>query len=287
MTNKFKGKGLIFLVGCPRSGTTYLQKLLASHSQIITGQESRIFSHYIGPQVRDWEMMIKPENTGRGAVGLGCYLSVAEFYKYIEQSLSILLQPIISKLEANIFFVEKTPYHALYLKEIIHFLPEAKILHLVRDPQQVISSILSASQTWGSGWAPSSIELATQMWLDHVESVNEFKDKINEHQFYELRYEDLLPDGKTTFTQLLESFLQLDTEESNIDQIFQLNTKEAMQKGQGFQIPIWGAYAKQMGTHHKDPLSFYGDHKNQYVLNQEEIKYILSTCAKYIKQYDY
>ncbi|NJL67494.1 MAG: sulfotransferase [Microcoleus sp. SM1_3_4] len=36
----------IFLVGCPRSGTTILQSLLASHPEIISFPESKFF-HYL------------------------------------------------------------------------------------------------------------------------------------------------------------------------------------------------------------------------------------------------
>ncbi|MBI3001835.1 MAG: sulfotransferase, partial [Deltaproteobacteria bacterium] len=41
----------MLIVGCPRSGTTWLQRLLASHPKIITGQESHVFDNYVGPQM--------------------------------------------------------------------------------------------------------------------------------------------------------------------------------------------------------------------------------------------
>ncbi len=34
----YKGQSLVFIVGCPRSGTTWLQRLLSCHPQIRTGQ---------------------------------------------------------------------------------------------------------------------------------------------------------------------------------------------------------------------------------------------------------
>jgi aminoglycoside phosphotransferase (APT) family kinase protein len=45
---------MVFLVGCPRSGTTWHQKLLASHPRIRSGEESHFFSLYVGPQLRAW-----------------------------------------------------------------------------------------------------------------------------------------------------------------------------------------------------------------------------------------
>ncbi|MEQ8960988.1 MAG: sulfotransferase [Coleofasciculus sp. C2-GNP5-27] len=40
-------KERIFLVGCPRSGTTLLQSLLAAHPQIASFPESHFFRHLI------------------------------------------------------------------------------------------------------------------------------------------------------------------------------------------------------------------------------------------------
>ena len=49
------GSNLVFLVGCPRSGTTWLQRLLAGHPDVHTGQESNLFKDYISPQMRAFE----------------------------------------------------------------------------------------------------------------------------------------------------------------------------------------------------------------------------------------
>jgi hypothetical protein len=48
----YQGHNLVFLIGCPRSGTTWLQRLLASHPQVRTVQETFLFPRYISPQLR-------------------------------------------------------------------------------------------------------------------------------------------------------------------------------------------------------------------------------------------
>lgn len=70
---EYGGHNVVFLVGSPRSGTTWVQRLLASHPQIQTGQESHLFAAYIGPQLRAWRAGSDPLKwSGRGAVGLEC-----------------------------------------------------------------------------------------------------------------------------------------------------------------------------------------------------------------------
>src|SRR5947208_10995760 len=44
----------VFIVGAQRSGTTWLQRLLASHPAIAGGQESHLFSGYLAPLWQRW-----------------------------------------------------------------------------------------------------------------------------------------------------------------------------------------------------------------------------------------
>ena len=38
---------IVFVIGAPRSGTTYLQNLLGSQAQVVTSQETDLFTQYI------------------------------------------------------------------------------------------------------------------------------------------------------------------------------------------------------------------------------------------------
>ena len=81
----YTGANLVFVVGCPRSGTTWIQRLLATHPMLRTGQESDVFDLYIGPQLRAWERELDPASSGRGGVGLACYFQDAEFRRVLKQ----------------------------------------------------------------------------------------------------------------------------------------------------------------------------------------------------------
>jgi hypothetical protein len=66
---------LVFIVGCPRSSTTWLQRLLASHPAIKTGPETDMFSNYVGRAIRAF----RADRHRPRRKGLQCYLSEADF----------------------------------------------------------------------------------------------------------------------------------------------------------------------------------------------------------------
>src|SRR5687767_2097326 len=88
------GENLLFLVGCPRSGTTWLQRLLASHPRIRTGPESELFK-YIGSQFALWRVHMERVRQGRGGSGLTGYFSDDEFVAVQKQYLCHLLGPML------------------------------------------------------------------------------------------------------------------------------------------------------------------------------------------------
>ena len=114
---EYRGKNMVFLVGCPRSGTTWLQKLLASHPRIRSGEESHFFSLYVGPQLRSWNDQKTRHLDGRlgHAAGPQAYFREEEFRAILKNYLAALLKPIVDGLEPEELFLEKTPSHALYI----------------------------------------------------------------------------------------------------------------------------------------------------------------------------
>src|SRR5262245_18200586 len=86
----YTGHNLVFIVGSPRSGTTWLQRLLAAHAAIRTGQESKLFGSYIIAQLRAWRWEESREAdpktaTGRGGTGLSCYMREEEFLASLKE----------------------------------------------------------------------------------------------------------------------------------------------------------------------------------------------------------
>ncbi|MBV9581894.1 MAG: sulfotransferase, partial [Chloroflexi bacterium] len=161
----YDGANLVFVVGCPRSGTTWVQRLLASHPCVRTGQESDLFDLYVGPLLRTWQHELEVDSSGRGSVGLGCYFTDAEFQRTLKAFLVQLLEPMVGPLQPGQLFLEKTPSHVLFIPEIHALLPHARFIHVLRDARDTVASLLSASRTWGRSWAPRRAANAARTWV--------------------------------------------------------------------------------------------------------------------------
>lgn len=249
------GHNLIFLVGCPRSGTTWLQRLLACHPLIRTGQESKIFYGHIGPQVMYWRDCLDREKH-RGGAGLPAYITEEEFFTILKSFLDDLLQPLIGPLQNGELFLEKTPDHALSIREIVRLLPKSRIIHLLRDPRDVVASLLAASRTWATTWAPGKAKEAAWLWAHVVKYVCEAKKELPTWQFFELTYEELFHEPLKSL-QSCVTFLNLSWNEDDIQTAINMNTRQmALQTGGGTPIPLGGEIAKMPGDRVIEPEGF-------------------------------
>jgi len=269
------GKNIIFIVGCPRSGTTWLQKLLAYHPKVFTGQESDLFDMFIGSQLRSWKKFQYGEYTQR-PTGLKSYMTEEQFISTLKEYLNALLKIMIGDLKNDEFFIEKTPSHALFISEINELLPKSKFIHVLRDVRDVVVSTLAASKSWGKTWAPNDASSAAQMWQNHVKAIQKSKRHLSENQFFEVRYEDLSNNTEKVLKNVY-NFLELEWEESNILKAIIDNTFEVTKISGGTPILIRGEYASKFGKEIKEPDGFFRKGKvGQWMndLSQQELSAI-------------
>jgi LPS sulfotransferase NodH len=256
----YGGHNLIFIVGSPRSGTTWLQRLLASHSKIRTGQESKLFRWYIGPQLQMWRMETEREldprtATGRGGTGLSCYFQEEQFFRILKNYTIQLLEPMIGDLKPGELFVEKTPSHALCVTQIKNLLPESRIIHVLRDPRDVVASLLAASRTWGAAWAPRRPGAAAATWVEYVRAVRDATKDLSEAEFHQITYEQLWESPEKTLRQIVH-FLGLEWSDKEIGEAVDRNRFSQAGAGDGTPIPIYGEVARRIGPVVKEPKDF-------------------------------
>jgi len=254
------GENIVFLVGCSRSGTTWLQRLLSCHPRIKTGQESFLFCRYIGPQIRAWKGELSRESdaataSGRGGVGLSCYVEEAQFMEALEAYANELLSHVIGNIDPGGLFLEKTPQHSLYLPEIKMLLPEARIIHLIRDPRDVVASLIAASRSWASSWAPGSVTKALNFWKRHVDAVRGSRASFSTRAFIEIRYEDLWYRPQESLAGLMD-FLGLTWSSQAIQAAIQQCSLESLRSGRAPQLLLRGEMANQGHTRAVDPPGF-------------------------------
>ena len=103
----------IFILGMPRSGTTLVEQIVSSHSEVTGAGELSYVSKFGGPTARG---AIKP-NTKR----------ILEFrQRYVEA--------LKKRSDGRSIVTDKMPQNFLYVGLIFAAFPDAKVIHVNRDP---------------------------------------------------------------------------------------------------------------------------------------------------------
>lgn len=195
-----------FLIGAPRSGTTWIQRLLQAHPAICGGEESHFFTLFANAMGLADKMGLRDKRP----IGPLVYCSREAF----EESLRTLWTEIFAGLyadhpEARVH-LEKTPFHTLTLPEIHRLFPQAPIILLLRDSRAVASSLMQAGRGWGNYWAPATARAAAIEWYRHVDAAQAWHKAHPEHPFLVIRYEQALADPRAALTQMLDFLLPAD-----------------------------------------------------------------------------
>ena len=94
------------------------------------------------------------------------------------------------------FLVEDNTHSLLFAESISKVIPNGKMIHMVRDPRDVLASLMSQR------WAPNDLGQCISWYLEVMNNWFEQRSKIPNDFFQEIRFEDLVMDTSKT----LESF---------------------------------------------------------------------------------
>jgi hypothetical protein len=207
---------LCFVLGAPRSGTTWLQRLLASSPHVASPQETHLFDTYLQVQWLRWakqEAYLARALDGVGGgqledrvIGLPTILDEDDLVDSQRVLVDRLVRRVLAmKPEARVV-LEKTPSNSLCVTTIDRLCPDAQFLHIVRDPRDVMASLRDVAASWG-GWAPDNAIDAAWMWRGHVNGARKAV-AFGPRRYLEIRYEDLRADTAGVLATIL-SFLGL------------------------------------------------------------------------------
>lgn len=175
----------VFLLGAPRSGTTWLQIMLARHPDISTCQETHLFSGFLSSLQRGW----RHHEIDRRGVGLQAAISHKQFIA-LQRHFAL---SVLDSIGDSAIVLEKTPAHITVLDDIREVLPEARFIHIIRDPRAVAASLAAAGRDWGRSWASTSAIHNARRWTANVSEGLRLRGE-DPARYLELRYEDLLAD---------------------------------------------------------------------------------------------
>lgn len=191
----------LFVVGCPRSGTTWVQLLLAEHPEIACANiETYLFSRYLGRLHESWRNERGAAEAGGPRNVLACFLGEDEFIALCRDFATAVFEKIRATRPGARVIADKTPNHAYPAAFILKVFPDARFLHVIRDPRDVFCSLRDAGASWGRRWAPTSPIAGARLWVRDVEAglaVAALTDR-----YRELRYEALHADGPAELERL-------------------------------------------------------------------------------------
>jgi Sulfotransferase family len=192
-----RGKKLAFIVGSPRSGTTWLQLLLSRSPAIATALETNLFTQFMRPMVEQWN---HDRITGQ-LTGLTKLLSDEEFRDLLRITSAFVFAKIAQSKTSATVVLEKTPHHLDYAREILDLWPEAHFIHIIRDPRSVAASLRVASKTWASQWASSRVSPSCERWIADVSTGRQISSATQ--NYHEVFYHELISDGPNIVMRLL------------------------------------------------------------------------------------
>jgi hypothetical protein len=198
----------VFIVGCPRSGTTLLQRIVNAHSDIAIMPEA----HWIR-RLLDEREGLTPEDVVTPEV-ISYLLAQSQFVGlHLEQDkLDALLgdhQPVsladfvasifdqFGKIHGKALVGNKTPGLVRRLRDFHTAWPKARFVHLIRDGRDVYLSTLHRHLKRPKAgvfdtWAEDPAATAALWWELNVRSGRQAGNPLGPELYYEIRYESLV-----------------------------------------------------------------------------------------------
>jgi len=179
----------IFIVGMPRSGTSLIEQVLSSHSQIYGAGELDFL-----PKIIDKLGIKKPAD-------------LKSFFTQIRNS----YYDQIKRISDDHYIIDKLPVNYRWVGFIINAFPEAKIIHIERNPMAVCwSNYKTSFVDYGMDFNLSQQDIAKYYSL-YFNLINFWKSKYKKNIFH-INYENFVNDFEENSKKIL-NFLDLKWED--------------------------------------------------------------------------
>lgn len=224
---------IVFIVGCPRSGTTIFGQILSQHPDFLYMHEPLYVWRHLNPQLNVWE--------GYETRGVLCW--GADDVNETERHRLAKWFHLARTLSGQRRLVEKLPLNVFRVHWLSAMFPKAKFIHVVRHGRDVALSLQEAVDRWFSSqrdypegyWESSWHYLMFEEYAAAVPELSEALDvvrargnnyarslfvwlcstwqgrqagqELGNHRLLQVRYEDLIRDPATELREVL-TFLE-------------------------------------------------------------------------------
>ena len=193
-------KNPIFIVGLPRTGTTLTERIVSSHSQVESADETFFM-----------QSLIRRVSGVQGRESMSPAMIAAAAKKNIALIANGYMDAVDYRLSDRPYFIDKLPENFLYLGFIAKAYPHAHIIHLRRNPMDSCFAMFKQSFFKYA----YTLESLGKYYVAYNRLCNHWK-KVLKDRVIEVEYESLVSDPETQIRSLLDK-LGLDFEQSCLD----------------------------------------------------------------------
>jgi hypothetical protein len=218
----------LFIVGCPRSGTTLLQRMMNAHARITVTPESHWIPRLIG---KPWaetadgivtrklvRRLIAHPKFARLRISREQVRKLAKRQPVSYASLVTRILDLYAEAQGKPLVGDKTPDYVRSIGLLHRLWPSARFVHLIRDGRDVCLSMLEWPKVHPRPgdfvtWKEDPVSTAAWWWQHNVQVGRQAGKSLGSKLYYELRYESLVMCPREQCAALLD-FLHLPFDES-------------------------------------------------------------------------
>lgn len=215
---RLPGDPYLFVVGCPRSGTTLLQRMLDSHPQLAVAYDSLFIPAAVrgqpdkNPPVS--ATLVDRIESFHRFPRLGLPEGVVKHLAPLARDYAGLVRQIydaFAEMHGKDLGGEKSPGYVRHMPMLHTLFPDARFIHLVRDGRNVALSLLD----WGKAskrpkgparkyrlWNDSPIAVCALWWARKAGRGRRDADQLPPDRYTEVSYERLVDRPESTLREL-------------------------------------------------------------------------------------
>jgi hypothetical protein len=200
---------VVFIVGCPRSGTTLLRHIVSAHPDITITPEAHWIPLFfeeekgvtpqgtITPEFVD-QLLEHPKFALFRLPNEEVRALVSNEYRQSYASFITRIFDLYGQKQGKTLVGNKTPDSARRMHTLHTLWPEARFVHLIRDGRNVALSLMSWPRVVQkrpgtfSTWKDNPVSTAAMWWELNVRSGRESGRTLDPGLYFEMRYESLI-----------------------------------------------------------------------------------------------
>ncbi|MCG5217255.1 sulfotransferase family protein [Streptosporangium sp. KLBMP 9127] len=202
----------LFIVGCPRSGTTLLQLMMHAHPRIAIPPETRfVMAAYqrrlsfgdLGEAGRRRELaewVVGRRQTRFYELGLDAETVTDEIVDgpgTLGSALGIVLRSYAGRF-GKPRWGDKRPSYFQNIEVLLRLFPDAQFVHLIRDGRDCVASLKEMP------WYKGNVYSAVSGWAEAIDFARHGAQRMPHGSYHELQYEHLISDPETTLRGLCD-----------------------------------------------------------------------------------